>query len=198
MKKFAKYLPVKGEIKKGDYFYDGSENGVFQAQIDMEQKGGCKKVKLFLCSRDISIGDKVRRPSGFSERPDLEFTVNSIGERDGKKLYKEGDENYHTKGTEENTYKVIGEISPDAIWVTEGMEFEDDEINIENFIRIIKIPVFFPYKNLPDRYRFHKGLERTTLVHFNMSDFESYEVDDESILRDDLIKIKCPTCKQFH
>ena len=124
---FCKYLPVEGEIKKGDYFYDGSENGVFQAQIDMEQKGGCKKVKLFLCSRDISIGDKVRRPSGFSERPDLEFTVNSIGERDGKKLYKEGDENYHTKGTEENTYKVIGEISPDAVWVTEGMEFDEDE-----------------------------------------------------------------------
>ena len=171
---FAKYLPIEGEIKKDDNALNPSNKKVVRVNAACLKNlvtPEWKKVKLFLCSRDISIGDKVRRPSGFSERPDLEFTVNSIGERDGKKLYKEGDENYHTKGTEENTYKVIGEISPDAIWVTEGMEFDDDEL-----LKTIIYKCREPENNIP--------------LHV--------EPLEGCIVNNTFIKIKCPTCKQFH
>jgi hypothetical protein len=196
MKKyFCKYLPVEGEIKEGDicYFTQFKEFGTATMVYDelcfvsfpQESKGSLtspisrnlddkRPYKLFLCSRDISIGDKVRRPSGFSERPDLEFTVNSIGERDGKKLYKEGDENYHTKGTEENTYKVIGEISPEAVWVAEGMEFDEDEWSLFGY-----------YSNTPYVL---EGLMKNP----------EYQEEYKEMYHDFVVKIKCPTCKQFH
>lgn len=82
MKKyFAKYLPVDGEIKKGDE-YINSEIKVGEPTygkiyiglplvIEMGHKGvGYKdkdyfrkymrKVKLFLCSRDIQVGDEFK------------------------------------------------------------------------------------------------------------------------------------------
>jgi len=171
---FAKYLPIEGEIKKDDNALNPSNKKVVRVNAACLKNlvtPEWKKVKLFLCSRDISIGDKVRRPSGFSERPDLEFTVNSIGERDGKKLYKEGDENYHTKGTEENTYKVIGEISPDAIWVTEGMEFDEGELS---------------------KVLYYTDREPENHVPIDVCPIEGYTLSKT------VFRIKCPTCKTYH
>lgn len=116
---FAKYLSVKGEIKEGDkVLYNGKVylapygkayilEGLIldtQAQIDSLQK-----VKLFLCSRDIKIGD-----NGYNT------VTNSFH------LLNEPLEHYHGLG--DIWIKVIGEISPEATWVKEGDEFDEDEI----------------------------------------------------------------------
>ncbi len=152
---FAKYLPIEGEIQEGDKFIVPTEymsdldlyfNNIGECTSISEEvyhykslctiggtinsgvfkKDNPQKVKLFLCSRDIQLGDK---------------------------YFKEGDEFLHTEETKElvsymsifNTnqgekqvpshslhsmpiYKVMGEISPEANWVMEGDEFEENQI----------------------------------------------------------------------
>lgn len=107
---FAKYLPVEGEIKEGDmYWFNGSPTELRKDNNDAHGMCSCKKVKLFLCSRDIQIGDKVRWLTGNGE------WGNSVVTGDPSKLIE--------------TYKVIGEISPEAIWVKEGDEFDEGDIS---------------------------------------------------------------------
>jgi hypothetical protein len=92
---FAKYLPVEGEIKEGDIV------------IGMDGK----KVKLFLCSRNIQVGDKV-----------LDIRTNTwkeVNNSCGVELYKQKPNDIQ--------FKVIGEISPNAKWVKEGDEFEEND-----------------------------------------------------------------------
>lgn len=66
------------------------------------------KVKLFLCTRDIKVDDKVRY--GYSPNSP-EHICESL---DGCKA--------------NGCWKVIGEISPDATWVKEGDEFYEDDV----------------------------------------------------------------------
>jgi hypothetical protein len=107
---FAKYLPVKGEIKEGEICFvdDGQGNTgylPFKKVYTTQGEPFPKKVKLFLCSRDIQVGDKC---VGFTGGEWFDVTVS-----DPTKLI--------------DTYKVIGEISPEATWVKEGDEFDEDE-----------------------------------------------------------------------
>src|SRR5688572_13257454 len=68
------------------------------------------KVKLFLCSKDIQIGDTVKSlladKSGY-----IDNHMNTTPE-ELKQSILDGD------------FKVIGEISPEATWVKEGDEFD--------------------------------------------------------------------------
>jgi hypothetical protein len=126
---FAKYFPVEGEIKEGDTtFYENKFkkvemlgktlviwNGECHIQILKE-----KKYKLFLCSRDIQIGDTYYNESfEFTKYPNKSIAGSS------------------TEWVGENgSYKVIGEISPEAIWVKENDEFEEEEIK--------RVPTLYP------------------------------------------------------
>ena len=62
---FEKWIPVEGEIKEGDYVTINGEvhlcsSGEYlQAILAKSKEVDIKKVKLFLCSRDIQIGDRV-------------------------------------------------------------------------------------------------------------------------------------------
>ena len=121
MKYFTKYLPVEGEIKPDDlYFQTYKEGQVGKANKDDYSNGAYKdkqKVKLFLCSRDIAVGDKIR----YEAIPDKEWIVNEHGkERDGFQNLN------HAKGC--FGFKVIGEVSPEVRFVKEGDEFSDDEV----------------------------------------------------------------------
>lgn len=114
---FAKYLPVEGEIKKGDYYIDNSlgKNTIHLCRSTPSEDLNstdliCKKVKLFLCSRDIKAGDKV-----IYNNKEYEVTSDSL----------------ITVKNNKNTYKVIGEISPEATWVKEDDEFDKGEIKVE-------------------------------------------------------------------
>jgi hypothetical protein len=122
MKYFTKYLPVEGEIKEGDMYHNGI--GVGPAYKNENWKG--QKVKLFLCSRDIQVGDKVR-----GEYPStLGFDVECLRTDDSIVPHwavkgQDGKEYYYAK---QDSFKVIGEVSPDATWVKEGDEFEQLDI----------------------------------------------------------------------
>jgi len=110
MKKFAKYLPVEGEIEVPCIVLETLTNGkteLFQVDnfndINLETQ---KLAKLFLCSRDITFP----------------CNIYCFGEKVWRK-------NCNSTSCNE-CVKVIGEISPNAIWVTEGMEFDEDDIEI--------------------------------------------------------------------
>lgn len=129
---FAKYLPVPGEIKESDRaFWNVQTNRVFAPSLDEKNIGNWKSllrkvrtaqhrpVKLFLCTRNIQVGDEV-----MDINSNQTFIVGNI----------KGDEVYDKKDNwvrlKKNCIKVIGEISPKATWVTEGDEFDKNEINI--------------------------------------------------------------------
>jgi|SRR5581483_5516319 len=112
---FAKYLPVEGEIKEGDLVANTASSGLehrWIARWDIKNYAPTtKKVKLFLCSRDIKVGDKVLL--GSHQSPD-----------EAKPLHPDDFE----RGKHLGCYKVLGEISPEATWVKEGDEFEGSEV----------------------------------------------------------------------
>jgi hypothetical protein len=83
------------------------------------------RVKLFLCSRDIQVGDEVK-----------------ILNESWEGIYKAGMDT-------EYMFKVIGEVSPEAVWVKEGMEFEEDAVqqwwapedaNTDHYVMKIQCP----------------------------------------------------------
>lgn len=137
---FAKYLPVEGEIKEGDICktfmhipslikegldksdYSGDDTftvGEIGEDRYVQKNAGtfyykeeCQKVKLFLVSRDIQVGDTF---TYFDDNTQTEILNLMLGQF--QLLVKE------CKGA-----KVIGEISLDATWVKEGDEFDEDDV----------------------------------------------------------------------
>lgn len=127
MKKyFAKYLPVEGEIKLNKPFFEkdklimGWDNPHDMTYIN--EKKYIQAAKLSLCSRDIQIGDKFQQnPASFPA-----YISNCIDVKDGFAICDE--DRKWTLGT---IFKVIGEISLEATWVKEGMEFDEGEVYIK-------------------------------------------------------------------
>lgn len=136
---FTKYLPVEGEIFKGDYFYDKDWDNVYKSVSPsrtstyiVDSKNGfherimCKKVKLFLCSRDIQVGNEViYLPSGEKRKVLSKEEVESLtgkGKGNWCEFKVAKDERFHIK--------VIGEVSSEATWVKEGMEFDETQVKI--------------------------------------------------------------------
>ena len=111
---FAKYFPVEGEIKEGDII-KLENGGIYRAGKFGSDSGftliynldgsfydvsdSFDKVKLFLCSRDIHFDD-----------------------------YKEEGKVHVYHDGSESPFKIVGEISPNAKWVKEGDEWDEDEI----------------------------------------------------------------------
>lgn len=122
-KYFVRYLPVEGEIKTGDVFtvaaplgnkYKANEvkNGYVYVTTPKSFRFGLKECtihKLFLCSRAIQVGDEVQDGDNFICKIPNELDLENA--------------------LDNNFFKVIGEVSPDANWVKEGDEFEEDEVN---------------------------------------------------------------------
>lgn len=110
---FTKYIAVEGEIKEGDKFIWLNE--VFTATpLTMKMGQADRPVKLFLCSRDIQVGDYICTNPDSTCQSEFRFTGEPATEciNCGAKLVKK-------------EYKVIGEISPEATWVKEGDEFDE-------------------------------------------------------------------------
>lgn len=123
MKYFAKYLPVEGEIKEGD-FCSLKEMEGWTKILPFEKTIGktyieIKKYKLFLCSRDIQVGDRV-----YNIVSHTTFVVEKIDDSTGEVYYLA----HEVLSPARNTIKVLGEISPEATWVKEGDEFEESEV----------------------------------------------------------------------
>jgi hypothetical protein len=153
---FAKYLPVAGEVQEGDKYletlvfsinevlthsgmvYYGDElNGTYKIPLIQSVEGGISpkdfiiKVKLFLCTRDIKVGDQVywEYPKGISPTC---LTVAAIPETTEGLSYL--DENYLLTYPSEivtcnrNIFKPIGEFIPSrSSHIKEGDEFDMEE-----------------------------------------------------------------------
>lgn len=122
MKYFAKYLPVEGKVTNDCVAIGESGVTYIIKSINKEDDNGgtarsikgeylilnrLKLTKLFLCSRDIQVGDIV---------------TNELGDtREWNKL----DESFNDNRLR---FKVIGEISPNAVWVKDGDEFDGEDV----------------------------------------------------------------------
>lgn len=124
---FAKLLPVKGEIKKDNWF-QRPDGVIKQAHEDFEPIKGLTKVKLFLCSRDIpEIGDNIFLENSYNY---FSKVIDKVGGSDRDIILEKMPEQ-RGKGTLDyrEMVKVIGEISPDATWIKDGDEFEESDID---------------------------------------------------------------------
>lgn len=136
-KYFAKFLPEEGEIKRikgGMRAFD--EKGILQhiaEDIQLELIPNLnkiyKKASLFLCSRDIQVGDIVN--ASYNSNCVNGEVVKSLDDMSVPhwqiKLKGDPEFAYWEKGC---TYKVVGEISPNATWIKEGDKFTEGDINI--------------------------------------------------------------------
>ena len=111
---FAKHLPVEGEIEEGDFYVTAPD---YKNIRKCEDKSWgtfemCKKVKLFLCSRDIQVGDIL----SCVVKGELITAPEPITESQLQYINKD------------SWYKIIGEISLEATWVKEEDEFDQTEV----------------------------------------------------------------------
>jgi hypothetical protein len=213
MKKyFAKYLPVEEPIKKGDTYYFGPAEEVLICQDEEEAercnthtviKRGSKKVKLFLCSRDIQVGDTFKSNQGLKYE---EFFEGKVSKIDGDDIYTEVERvpfSYSTLIVIEGWYKIIGEISPKAKWIKDEDEFDEDEI-----LRTYSCECRMTFRNGEDKHKLRFNFKPTD------EDIEEYAKNwaenrmrgfdytvywpDQSEVVTDIIKIKCSQCETFH
>lgn len=119
MRYFAKYLPVEGEIKE-QMVLATDTNAIFHMH-EKDYEGAklanslhlYKKVQLFLCSRDIRVGD-TNVHTGILVHDNEEIV---------KEVKDESQLRFMQGVAEANKvvlFKVLGPISPDATWVKEG------------------------------------------------------------------------------
>jgi hypothetical protein len=167
MKKyFAKYLPVDRNIKVGDWikyrdpsygheieFLHKVKSATFEGHtgpadddIIVSETGkkdilyrDCTPVELFLCSRDIQVGDSIECYIPVGEPPyytDKGLVTEYKPEDDTITYVVDNDPNHQLINVGRDfCYKVIGPISPQALWVKEGMEFDEDEIYRFGYLR---------------------------------------------------------------
>jgi hypothetical protein len=136
MKKyFAKYLPVEGEINEGDkainllskelvhvFAINAPKsigvNVIAKAPVNRTEKWlnikNLKKIKLFLCSKDIQVGEEITYLNANDG-----YTNTILGDEEQKQFFLKQIE----------VFKVVGEISSEATWVLEEDQFNNDEID---------------------------------------------------------------------
>lgn len=112
MRYFAKYLPVEGEIGIGDYAIN-SAGSIYQCYAANENTKQDKKVRLFLCSRDIKIGD-TNVHTGLLVHSEEEI-VREVKD-DSQLRFMQGTAEVNKVAL----FKVLGPISPYATWIKEG------------------------------------------------------------------------------
>lgn len=138
LKYFTKFFPVEGEMT-----CSGECKTKFKFTDKLAKEcincGGLliQHNKLFLCSRDIQIGDKVKSfnyPEQYEgELVNLRTSKKLVGAKDHSEIYHLADIQYPNDShcitaAISNFFKVIGEISPEAKWVKEGDEFDEEQL----------------------------------------------------------------------
>lgn len=127
---FIKFLPVEGEIKGTDYYkYPEYPEKLFRFYEPWDyKKEKAYKVAPHLCSQDIQADDTYLYEG-------REYTALAVDE---DWVYFDKDDSMMSHDILE-CYKVIGPISPDATWVTDGMEVKHEDYHLvlfEPFLRL--------------------------------------------------------------
>lgn len=127
-KYFCKYLPVDGESTK-DFKHvihlSTGEVSLISHPITNPDynKKEFKPAKLFLCSEDIKLNDKYFHDS-FCPYPDGEIADTNTKVMDAHMMITNEGPDYEG----DTSFKVIGQISPDALsFVKEGDEFDEED-----------------------------------------------------------------------
>lgn len=124
-KYFAKYLPVDGEVKDGDHALNNA-GCVYLSLVGNDDTKAHQKMKLFLCSRDIQVGDK-KVYSGINgiHEDDKDNEPEIIAEI--KTEYQLQFIRAIAEAAQVIAFKVLCPISPEATWIKEGDEFTNEE-----------------------------------------------------------------------
>ncbi len=136
MKYFVRYIPLSREMQEGDIFKRGEEDICTFVAWESEaatpeyplvsrirnSRGyehiyfgqDIKPVKLFLCSRDVKVGDDFYTDDPWwPNETRMTFVQAYLEEHPGNPTL---------------NYKVIGPISSKATYIKEGQEFEEEDI----------------------------------------------------------------------
>lgn len=191
MKKyFAKFLMVDGEINEGDHYKCSDSNKILRSAMTGDfldhtlWSVSLQKMKLFLLSREVEIGDEVHSKlywnkgviEGFKE-DSKKTTFYFVGKTNTLKDW------HVTNGWG----KKIGEISSGAIWVKDGDEFDNNDIEMV--------------------YNAKKECLCETVNWWTDTNSCDHEIEDHYnkarmcgryINVVCKVKIKCPTCNNFH
>lgn len=201
MKYFAKWLPVEGEIKKGNNnqpVWDKSSSRVRYFSLETEEKlkqfkeldgyktGSYLPVKLFLCSGDIKNGDRTNY-RGFKGYACSPTQPNGIWD-----FFDQNNGLHHIyKENLTELFKVIGEISPEATWVKEGDVFDENDIHIPEHPHIVAERMMKEATTgnyITDALKHMKGeILNKTIIPKSL----------EKIYTTPIVSIKCPHCGTF-
>lgn len=171
MQFFSKYLPIEGEIKEGDWFRrkDGELVGKWNLIPDYDLTN-YTKVVMFFCSKNIIKGEILR-----VFKPDMSYWIDcelleivTDGETEAFKLNSPKFGEFASLS--KNCFKIIGEVSPAAIWIKENDTFKEDEIRIKLINQ--------GYKIQPEQLK--------------------YVPENEQHKWTPLVEIKNPSCGCFH
>lgn len=118
---FCKYLPVEGG-KKLFFTNANSLEGLISSEglqdVLIEEK------KLFLCSNKVKEGDKVY---WFDPEPEGTSQFNTALKVSEDMIFMSELEASEIEAFPHEVISILGEISPEAIWVKEGDEFDEEE-----------------------------------------------------------------------
>lgn len=181
-KYFTKYLPIDEEITDGTkvmflinrkWTEPCDFDSFIGPQIEKVAQG-----KLFLCSTDIRVGDKFIHNTNATNTEQTCLTIDK--------------ENNIIQDEEHNffmlhfCFKIIGVITKEAVWVTEGMTFDENEVGVlYNFVGEDSDDELYTLDEWPivvkKRYKIKIRLKYV-----------------QDMINNPHISIKCPTCKTFH
>lgn len=112
---FTQYLPVPGKIKPGEVGIS-TNNATYTHQEHLGEDYGVP-ARLFVCSRTIKVGERICVPDGDGVVGSWVASVDDVDTA--------------LRGFYNNRqYRIIAEVSPDAIWVTPDMQLREDEIDV--------------------------------------------------------------------
>lgn len=119
MKYFTKYIIAKEQPKNGDKIMHPTIKGVIIEYNKLVNQSfydlGWRKVNLYLCSKDIKVGDKVY-PNY------LVYEDGSEGRPEGYWM--------HLSAVTLYDFKVFAQVSPAATWVKEDQRFDEKDFKL--------------------------------------------------------------------
>lgn len=140
-KYFAEHIIQEGRLEVGDITFWADDHGLYANQflrvtesfITHARASQWKKFKLFLCSHDIKPGDRFRLPDDYMLLADgmygPDVTCSSISEHAFHFMEPAMGGHVHSGVLRDNdTFKVIEEISHDALWVKQGDIFNEEDV----------------------------------------------------------------------
>jgi hypothetical protein len=143
-----------------------------------------EKVELFLCSRDILIGDTLKAGKGMN----IDLYVGAVN---GMTTYHVIEQQGPSKGYHSpvaynpecypEAVKVIASISLEAKWIKEGDEFDENQIKRDVLVK-----------------EYDSESEECEYTYYHPEGDQEFKLGKfEDFIKEYPIKIKCPCCNTF-